>query len=117
MSGFTKGEWSRASTFGSLVLGVYDVDEKPVYVGNVGTGFDQVLLESLLEKLKKMVVPDAPFECQPYKGRVTWVEPKLVREVVYMAVTPDLSLRDPRFRGLRDDKTPAECTIDQIILS
>ncbi len=89
--------------------------KKPVYIGNVGTGFDQPLLESLLEKLKKIVVSKAPFECEPYKGRVTWVEPKLVCEVVYMAVTPDLSLRHPRFKGLRDDKTPTECTIDQIL--
>jgi bifunctional non-homologous end joining protein LigD len=43
--GYTKGEGSRASTFGSLVLGVYDSDKKPVCFGNVGTGFDQALLE------------------------------------------------------------------------
>ncbi len=64
-----------------------DSNKKPVYVGNVGTGFDQALLESLLEKLKKIVVSEAPFECEPYKGKVTWVEPKLVCEVVYMAVS------------------------------
>ena len=74
-------------------------------------------LESLLEKLKKIVVGTEPFECEPYRGRVIWVKPKLVCEVVYMAVTPDLSLRHPRFRGLREDKAPSECTIDQILLS
>ena len=115
--GYTRGEGARSSTFGSLVLGVYDAVKKPVYIGNVGTGFDQMLLDSLLEKLKKTIVAEAPFDCDPYRGRVTWVEPKLVCEVVYMAVTPDLSLRHPRFKGLRDDKTPADCTIDQIILS
>jgi DNA ligase D-like protein (predicted ligase) len=113
--GYTKGEGSRSSTFGSLVLGVYDVEKKPVYVGNVGTGFDQALLESLVGKLKKIVVGTEPFECEPYKGRVTWVEPRLVCEVVYMAVTPDLSLRHPRFKRLREDKAPSESTIDQIL--
>jgi bifunctional non-homologous end joining protein LigD len=54
--GYTKGEGARSSTFGSLVLGVYDAEKKPVYVGNVGTGFDQPLLESILLKLKKIVV-------------------------------------------------------------
>jgi bifunctional non-homologous end joining protein LigD len=63
-----------------------------------------------------MVVGTEPFECEPYKGRVTWVESRLVCEVVYMAVTPDMSLRHPRFKGLRDDKNPAECTIDQLVL-
>ncbi len=90
--GALRGEGSRSSTFGSLVLGVYDADKKPVYVGNVGMGFDQALLESLLGKLKKIVVSDASFKCEPYKDRVTWVEPEFVCEVVYMAVTPDLSL-------------------------
>jgi ATP-dependent DNA ligase len=75
----------------------------------------QQLLESLLEKFKKIIVDDAPFECEPYKGRVTWVKPKLVCKVIYMAVTPDLSLRHPRFKGLRDDKTPEECAITQIL--
>jgi bifunctional non-homologous end joining protein LigD len=98
-----------------LVLGVYDADKKPVYVGNVGSGFDQALLESLVGKLKKIAVGAEPFECEPYRGKVTWVEPKLVCEVVYMAVTPDMNLRHPRFKGLRDDKTPKECTIDQIL--
>ena len=55
----------------------------------MGTGFDKSLLESLLEKLKKIEVSNKAFECELYRGRVTWVEPKYVCEVVYMAVTPD----------------------------
>ena len=113
--GYTKGEGSRASTFGSLVCGLYNQDHRPVWVANVGTGFDQALLENLLEKLKKTVVCDEPFECEPYRGRVKWVEPTLVCEVVYMALTPDLKLRHPRLKRLREDKTPSECTIDQIV--
>jgi DNA ligase D-like protein (predicted ligase) len=112
--GYTRGEGSRVSTFGSLVVGLYDNDGKAVYVGNVGTGFDQSLLESFLGKLKEIVVADEPFECEPYKGRITWVEPRLVCEVIFMAVTPDLKLRHPRFNRLLLDKSPAECTIDQI---
>jgi len=51
------------------------------------------------------VVSGEPLEYEPYKGRVTWVEPKLVCEVVYpLAVTPDLKMRHPRFKRLKDDK-------------
>jgi len=35
--GYTRGEGSRESTFGALLLGLYD-DGKAVYVGSVGTG-------------------------------------------------------------------------------
>ena len=48
----------------------------------------------------------APFK--PESGdRVTWLEPKLVCEVAYQVVTRDMRLRMPRFKGLRDDKSPA----------
>ena len=113
--GYTKGDGSRSSIFGSLVCGVYDAEHRPVYAANVGTGFGQTLLESLMEKLMKIVVTVEPFEYEPYKGRITWVEPRLVCEVVYMAVTPDLKLRHPRFKRLREDKEPSECTIDQLL--
>jgi len=37
--GYTKGTGARAETFGALLLGLYDKEGKPVYVGKVGTGF------------------------------------------------------------------------------
>jgi DNA ligase D-like protein (predicted 3'-phosphoesterase) len=45
---------------------------------------------------------------------VTWLKPELVCEVLYQTVTRDEKLRMPRFRGLRKDKLPSECTLDQI---
>ena len=45
---------------------------------------------------------------------VTWIEPKLVCEVIYQVVTRDCRLRMPRLHTLRIDKEPSECTIDQI---
>ncbi len=40
-----------------------------------------------------------------------WIEVKLVCTVKYMMKTATGSLRQPVFKGLRDDKSPDECTI------
>ena len=112
--GYTKGSKSREATFGALLLGVYNKAGKPVYLGKVGTGFTQEMLGILTGKFEKLKTGLAPFK--PEAGDVvTWLEPKLVCEVDYQVVTHDIKLRMARFKRLRDDKSPEECTIDQII--
>ena len=112
--GYTRGAESREATFGALLLGVYDKEGKPVYLGKVGTGFTQEMLGILNDKFEKLKTDIAPFE--PDTGDVvTWLEPKLVCEVAYQVVTRDLKLRMARFIRLREDKSPAECTLDQIV--
>lgn len=112
--GYTRGAESREATFGALLLGVYDKEGKPVYLGKVGTGFTQEMLGILNDKFEKIKTDVAPFE--PDTGDVvTWLEPKLVCEVAYQVVTRDLKLRMARFHRLREDKSPAECTLDQIV--
>jgi bifunctional non-homologous end joining protein LigD len=111
--GYTKGSGARSGTFGALLLGLYD-GEKPVYVGKVGTGFSQVLLQTLLEKFQQLKTGKVPFE-PDISDEVTWLKPELVCEVGYQVVTRDVRLRMPRFLGLREDKLPSECTLDQIV--
>ncbi|MCW4005413.1 MAG: non-homologous end-joining DNA ligase [Candidatus Bathyarchaeota archaeon] len=112
--GYTKGTGARENTFGALLLGLYQAgDEKPVYVGKVGTGFSQKLLEELREEFQKIKVSVAPFLVDIVE-EVTWLEPKFVCEVVYQVVTRDMRLRMPRFQRLRRDKKPEECTTDQL---
>ena len=112
--GYTRGAESREATFGALLLGVYDKEGKPVYLGKVGTGFTQEMLGILNDKFEKIKTDVAPFE--PDTGDVvTWLEPKLVCEVAYQVVTRDLKLRMARFHRLREDKSPTECTLDQIV--
>ena len=41
-----------------------------------------------------------------------WVQPKLVCTVKYMMKTESGSLRQPVFKGLREDKRPEECEED-----
>jgi len=111
--GYTSGSGARADTFGALLLGLYDVGKKPVYVGKVGTGFSQAVLQTLSERFKQLKTDKAPFE-PDIPDEVTWLKPEMVCEVGYQVVTRDVRLRMPRFLGLREDKLPSECTLDQI---
>ncbi len=111
--GYTRGEAVREKTFGALLLGVYDTEDKPVYVGKVGTGFTQQIIGVLTDKFEKIKSLVAPFK--PEAGDVvTWLEPKLVCEVAYQVLTRDMRLRMARFKQLREDKPPEQCTIDQL---
>jgi bifunctional non-homologous end joining protein LigD len=111
--GYSRGEGARESSFGALVVGLYDSEGKPVYVAHVGTGFTQQLLNSLMTDFRKLKTTKAPFIARDMQG-VTWIEPKLVCEVIYQVVTRDCRLRMPRLHTLRIDKDPRECTIDQL---
>jgi DNA ligase D-like protein (predicted ligase)/DNA ligase D-like protein (predicted 3'-phosphoesterase) len=112
--GYTKGTGARSETFGALLLGLYGDDGKPVYVGKVGTGFSQEMLKTLWERFQQLKASKAPFSVD-IPDEVTWLKPALVCEVGYQVVTRDVRLRMPRFRGLREDKLPSECTLDQIM--
>ena len=101
--GYSRGEGARESTFGALVVGLYDQEGKPVYVAHVGTGFTQQLLDSLMGDLKKLNKTSVPFIARDMEG-ITWVEPKLVCEIIYQVVTRDCRLRMPRLHSLRFDK-------------
>jgi DNA ligase D-like protein (predicted ligase)/DNA ligase D-like protein (predicted 3'-phosphoesterase) len=111
--GYTSGQGNRKETFGALILGLYNGGE-PVYIGKVGTGFSEDTLEMLMQTVRDLQVKDATLKQVEVTEKVTWVSPSLVCEVAYQSVTKDNRLRMPRFRRLRSDKTPLECTFDQI---
>ncbi|MGH9629344.1 MAG: DNA ligase D, partial [Bryobacteraceae bacterium] len=104
--GYTHGE---RSTFSSLVLGLYEKG-KLVYVGNVGTGFNEKSLALLHAKMEPLKTTRSPFAKKPSMLRsATWVEPVLVCEIKFSEWTRDGKLRAPVFLGLRNDKKPEEC--------
>ncbi|TML94163.1 MAG: DNA ligase D [Actinobacteria bacterium] len=112
VAGYTKGTGTRASSFGSLVLGYYAGGEL-VYAGNVGTGFNAKEIEKLLDKLRPLRRPTAPFREVPKmpkvrKSDVIWVEPELVAQVEFAEWTHDGRLRAPSYKGLREDKLGEE---------
>lgn len=107
--GYTLGEGWRRRYFGALVLGAYHRD-KLVYVGRVGTGFDEGSLKWLTGLLKSRETSEKPIDLvKPYVIR--WVKPELVCEVKFMELTPDLKLRAPSFKRIRADKGPEECVL------
>jgi DNA ligase D-like protein (predicted ligase)/DNA ligase D-like protein (predicted 3'-phosphoesterase) len=111
--GYTKGEGVRGESFGALVLGLYS-QGKLVYVGKVGTGFSNTDIDSLMKAFKGLETKAKTLQGVDIPEEITWLKPELVCEVMYQAVTKDKKLRMPRFRGVRIDKAPEECTKSQI---
>ena len=119
VGGYTEPEGSRAH-FGSLVLGLYDAKKRLVHVGQVGSGFDQKLLAEIWKTLQKLQTKKNPFfgEVEALR-KVSFVKPELVAEVEYAEWTGGTNdgagpkLRAPVFMGLRDDKDPKECLLEE----
>jgi bifunctional non-homologous end joining protein LigD len=110
IGGWLAGEGNRAGRIGALLVGCYE-DSELRYAGRVGTGFTEKELTRLKGILKPLHTDESPFNTrlptQDAKG-VTFVRPELVGEVRYSEKTSDGRLRQPSWRGLRDDKTPDE---------
>jgi DNA ligase D-like protein (predicted ligase)/DNA ligase D-like protein (predicted 3'-phosphoesterase) len=111
--GYTQGVGGRETTFGALILGLYD-GNSPVYVGRVGTGFTEKDLERTKDTMESLKTDKQWFNEADIPKETVWIEPKLVAEVAYQQVTKDKRLRAPRFKGFRNDKSPQLCTLAQI---
>jgi bifunctional non-homologous end joining protein LigD len=118
IGGFTEPEGSRAH-FGSIVLGLYDGKGRLIHVGQAGSGFDQRSLEEVWGLLKKVETKKNPFygEVEALR-KVSWVKPELVAEIEYAEWTNGADggspkLRAPVFLGLRDDKDPKDCLLEE----
>jgi DNA ligase D-like protein (predicted ligase)/DNA ligase D-like protein (predicted polymerase)/DNA ligase D-like protein (predicted 3'-phosphoesterase) len=107
--GWTPGSGSRSHTFGALLLGAYDAGELR-WIGQVGTGFSGQLLAAVQRRLEAIEADEPPIADLRVKG-AHWVRPELVCEVEYLEITSGGKLRAPSFRGLRDDKLPEDCTL------
>jgi bifunctional non-homologous end joining protein LigD len=80
-------------------------------VGKVGTGFTDEVLADLTRRLSKLRRTNSPFADplpRAEQAAAHWVRPGLVGEVRFAEWTKDGRLRHPSWRGLRDDKKPAE---------
>jgi DNA ligase D-like protein (predicted ligase) len=107
IGGFTDPGGSR-SDFGALLVGYYE-DAQLRYAGKVGTGFTAQTLRELGAKLRELEAPESPFlDARPVPRGAHWTRPELVAQIGFAEWTTDGRLRQPRFLGLRDDKSPAE---------
>ena len=119
IGGYTEPEGSRAH-FGSIVLGLYDNNGRLIHVGQAGSGFNQKSLDEISQILKKRATKQKPFygEVEALR-KVYWVKPELVAEIEYAEWTEGATggsgpkLRAPVFLGLRDDKDPKACVLEQ----
>lgn len=97
---------------GALLLGVME-DGSLRHVGRVGTGFTRDSAAALWRRLAPLEVERSPFadalSAEERRG-ARFVRPDLVAEVEFRAWTGDGHLRHAAFRGLREDKPPAEIT-------
>jgi bifunctional non-homologous end joining protein LigD len=114
IGGWTTGKGGRTGRIGALLLGMYDGEGTLHYVGRVGTGFDTRELERLAAILGPLARPTTPFAGrQPPKGS-QFVEPELVCEVEFSEWTHTGTLRQPSYKGLRDDK-PAKDVVRETV--
>ena len=114
--GWTRGQGGRSGSFGALLVGAYDGEDGPlIWVGQVGTGFTDQMLDQVLAALEPLVT-DKPAADDPELAAIkgaTFVRPELVCEVEYLELTRGTGkMRAPSFKGLREDKSPADCILD-----
>jgi bifunctional non-homologous end joining protein LigD len=116
VGGWRPGEGKREDTLGSLMVGV-PTSAGLRYVGQVGTGFTEEVLQALIKRLRAVERKTPPFVNEVPRERAKgahWVEPALVGEVEFLNWTSDGRLRAPRWRGLRSDKGPEDVELTEL---
>ena len=121
IGGFIPGEGRRSNRVGSLLVGYYDKRASDLhegetqtlrFAGGVGSGLTEELIDRLTRELGRRERPDSPFgvgaPSGPKARHAVWCEPELVCEVNWTEWTNEGTLRQPAFKGMRDDKDPRE---------
>jgi bifunctional non-homologous end joining protein LigD len=121
IGGYIPGEGRRSNRVGSLLVGYYDVRASELgggetqtlhFAGGVGSGLTEELIDELTRVLGGRKRPDSPFDVGAPSGPkaryAVWCEPELVCEVNWTEWTNEGTLRQPAFKGMREDKDPRE---------
>lgn len=115
IGGWRQGQGRRAGTLGALLLGAHEeATGRLVYIGDVGTGFTDQMLDDLRRRFAPLARSTSPFATEVPRDHARgahWVEPKLVGEVTYRRFTTEGRLRHTAWRGLRPDREPGEIMV------
>jgi bifunctional non-homologous end joining protein LigD len=107
IGGYTDPKGGREE-FGALLVGYYEQGCLR-YAGKVGTGYTKAILRDLGNRLRKLETAEPAFaDPRPIPRGAHWTRPTLVAQIGFAEWTSDARLRQPRFLGLRDDKSPNE---------
>ena len=95
----------KENSMNSIILGQYQ-NSQLVYKGHVTLGVGG----EPFRRIKALDKTDCPFAEIP-KGNenAVWVKQELVCTVKYMMKTENGGMRQPVFKGLREDKAPEDC--------
>jgi bifunctional non-homologous end joining protein LigD len=107
VGGWLPGKEGRSGRLGALVVGFYEDDELR-YAGRVGSGFSEAELTRLGRLLDGLARADSPFSGRQPPKETRFVDPQLVCVVDYSEITRTRTLRQPSYKGLRDDIAPEE---------
>ncbi|MEZ0076750.1 non-homologous end-joining DNA ligase [Planotetraspora sp. GP83] len=121
VGGWRPGKGRREGGVGSLLVGMYG-GPSPAghgfrYVGHVGTGFTDAVLDHLYRLLKPLEIGQSAFSTslpREISKDAHWVRPELVGEVAFTMWTNEGRLRHPVWRGVRTDKVPAEVRREEL---
>ncbi|HEU4894371.1 MAG TPA: hypothetical protein VFT85_00920 [Acidimicrobiia bacterium] len=102
VGGYLPGDGGRSSTFGSVLVGLYEPAGLR-WIGAVGSGFNEGSLRAFNDALRQIHRVDSPFindVVVPGPARPVWVEPAIVIDVEYKEWTHDDHLRAPVYKGI-----------------
>jgi bifunctional non-homologous end joining protein LigD len=115
IGGWTEGEGRRAGRVGALLLGVHERPGGPLrYAGRVGSGFSEAMLDELERRLEPLRRARNPFASGPVPKGARFATPQLLAEVEFSDWTHEGLVRQSVFKGLRDDKDPAEAIVEEV---
>jgi bifunctional non-homologous end joining protein LigD len=99
VGGYLPGEGARSSTFGSLLVGLFDGPSLR-WIGAVGSGFGDRELGLIFPALRAQVTAESPFvAADAIPSQAIWVVPQLVAVVEYKEWTSAGRLRAPVWKG------------------
>ena len=115
IGGWLGGQGGRSERLGSLLLGAWDrtpaeaeaagEPQRLAYAGAVGSGLSERAIDQLSAALGPLRREGSPFELGigPKRANPIFCEPELICSVEFSEWTREDTLRQPAFKGLRDD--------------